>query len=187
MICLEALDKYLNLLKLEEKILDFWKNEDVYSLIKKKEDGEKFWRFIDGPPYTTGSIHLGTAWNKILKDYLIRYKRMRGFTVTDTPGYDTHGLPIEVQMEKELGFKNKQEILEYGVDNFIKGCKEFALKNLKIMNDQFKRLGCYFWDWENTYITYKNSYIEGIWWTLKKAWEKGLLYQFYRPLNCCPR
>ena len=187
MICLEALDKYLNLLKLEEKILDFWKNEDVYSLIKKKEDGEKFWRFIDGPPYTTGSIHLGTAWNKILKDYLIRYKRMRGFTVTDTPGYDTHGLPIEVQMEKELGIKNKQEILEYGVDNFIKGCKDFALKNLKIMNEQFKRLGCYFWDWENPYITYKNSYIEGIWWTLKKAWEKGLLYQFYRPLNCCPR
>jgi len=187
MIYLEALDKNLNLLELEEKILAFWKNEDIYSLIKKKEDGEKFWRFIDGPPYTTGSIHLGTAWNKILKDYLIRYKRMRGFTVTDTPGYDTHGLPIEVQMEKELGIKNKQEILEYGVDKFIKNCKEFALKNLKIMNEQFKRLGCYFWDWENPYITYKNSYIEGIWWALKKAWENDLLYQFYRPLNCCPR
>ncbi|MHA2289340.1 MAG: class I tRNA ligase family protein [Promethearchaeota archaeon] len=168
-------------------MLDFWKNENIYSLVKKKEDGEKFWRFIDGPPYTTGSIHLGTAWNKILKDFLIRYKRMSGFTVTDTPGYDTHGLPIEVQMEKELGIKNKQEILEYGVDNFIKGCKEFALKNLKIMNEEFKRLGCYFWDWENPYITYKNSYIEGIWWTLKKAWENDLLYQFYRPLNCCPR
>jgi len=184
---MEPLDKNLNLLSLEEKIIDFWKKKEIYSLIKKKEDGEKFWRFIDGPPYTTGSIHLGTAWNKILKDYLIRYKRMKGFTVTDTPGYDTHGLPIEVQMEKELGIKNKQEILEYGVDNFIKGCKEFALKNLKIMNKQFKRLGCFFWDWENPYITYKNSYIEGVWWTLKKAWEKGLLYQFYRPLNCCPR
>ncbi|MFX0048951.1 MAG: isoleucine--tRNA ligase [Candidatus Hermodarchaeota archaeon] len=184
---MEPLDKNLNLQKLEERILDFWKNEDIYSLIKEKADGEKLWRFIDGPPYTTGSIHIGTAWNKVLKDYLIRYKRMRGFTVTDTPGYDTHGLPIEVQMEKELGIKNKQEIFEYGVDKFIKGCKEFALKNLKIMNEQFKRLGCYFWDWENPYITYKNSYIEGIWWTLKKAWEKNLLYQFYRPLNCCPR
>ncbi len=184
---MEALDKKLNLQKLEEKILKFWETEDIYSLIRKNEEGKDAWRFIDGPPYTTGSIHLGTAWNKILKDYLIRYKRMRGFRVTDTPGYDTHGLPIEVQMEKELGIENKQQILDYGADKFIKNCKAFALKNLAIMNDQFKRLGCYFWDWENPYVTYKNSYLEGIWWTLKKAWEKDLLYQFYRPINCCPR
>ncbi|MFX1459961.1 MAG: isoleucine--tRNA ligase [Promethearchaeota archaeon] len=184
---MEALDKKLNLQKLEEKILKFWEKDNIYSLIRKNEEGKDVWRFIDGPPYTTGSIHLGTAWNKILKDYLIRYKRLRGFKVTDTPGYDTHGLPIEVQMEKELGIKNKQEIFDYGVDKFIKSCKEFAQKNLVIMNDQFKRLGCYFWDWENPYITFKNSYIEGIWWTLKKAWEKDLLYRFYRPLNCCPR
>ncbi|MFX1378914.1 MAG: isoleucine--tRNA ligase [Promethearchaeota archaeon] len=184
---MEELDKNLNLTDLEERILDFWKHKDIYSLIRKKEEGKQIWRFIDGPPYTTGSIHLGTAWNKILKDYLIKYKRMRGFKVTDTPGYDTHGLPIEVQMEKELGIKNKQEIQEYGMDKFIMNCKEFALKNLAIMNDQFKRLGCYFWDWDNPYITFRNSYIEGIWWTLKKAWENNLLYKFYRPLNCCPR
>ncbi|MFX1498812.1 MAG: isoleucine--tRNA ligase [Promethearchaeota archaeon] len=184
---MEALDKRLNLQKLEEKIFEFWEKEDIYSLIRKKEADKQVWRFIDGPPYTTGSIHLGTAWNKILKDYMIRYKRLRGFRVTDTPGYDTHGLPIEVQMEKELGIKNKQEIIDYGADKFIRSCKEFALKNLAIMNDQFKRLGCYFWDWENPYVTYKNSYLEGIWWTLKKAWEKDLLYQFYRPINCCPR
>ncbi len=184
---METLNKKLDLLKLEEKILDFWKKEEIYSLIRKKEEGKEVWRFIDGPPYTTGSIHLGTAWNKILKDYLIRYKRMKGFKVTDTPGYDTHGLPIEVQMEKLLGIKNKQEILEYGVDKFIKNCKKFAEDNLVIMNEQFKRLGCYFWDWDNPYITFKNSYLEGIWWTLKKAWENNLLYRFYRPLNCCPR
>ncbi|MFX0022008.1 MAG: isoleucine--tRNA ligase [Candidatus Hermodarchaeota archaeon] len=184
---MEELDKKLNLTDLEERILHFWATEDVYSSIRKKEESKETWRFIDGPPYTTGSIHLGTAWNKILKDYLIKYKRMKGFKVTDTPGYDTHGLPIEVQMEKELGIKNKQEIQEYGMDKFIVNCKEFALKNLAIMNDQFKRLGCYFWDWDNPYITFKNSYIEGIWWTLKKAWENNLLYRFYRPLNCCPR
>ncbi|MHA1376464.1 MAG: class I tRNA ligase family protein, partial [Promethearchaeota archaeon] len=187
MIFVEPLDKNLNLLKLEEKILDFWEKDNIYSLIRDKEKDKETWRFIDGPPYTTGAIHLGTAWNKIMKDYFIKYKRMKGFKVTDTPGYDTHGLPIEVQMEKQLGIKNKQEIQEYGVDKFIKNCKEFALKNLVIMNDQFKRLGCVFWDWENPYITFKNSYLEGIWWTLKKAWENGLLYQFYRPLNCCPR
>ena len=116
MIFLEMLDKKLDLLKLEEKILEYWKKEDIYSLIRKKEEGKKEWRFIDGPPYTTGSIHLGTAWNKILKDYSIKYKRMQGFRARDTPGYDTHGLPIEVQMEKQLGIKNKQEIFEYGVD-----------------------------------------------------------------------
>ncbi len=187
MIFVEILDKKLDLLKLEENVIDFWEKENIYSEIRKKEEGKEVWRFIDGPPYTTGLIHLGTVWNKVLKDFLIKYKRMRGFKVTDTPGYDTHGLPIEVQMEKELGIKNKQEILDYGVDKFIKGCKEYAQKNLKIMNEQFKRLGCYFWDWDNPYITYKNSYIEGVWWTLKKAWENNLLYQFYRPLNCCPR
>ena len=187
MIFTEILDKKLNLKELEERILQFWKDNDIYSLIRQQEQGREIWKFIDGPPYTTGSIHLGTSWNKILKDYLIKYKRMRGFKVTDTPGYDTHGLPIEVQMEKELGFKNKQDIQEYGIDKFIKKCKEYAQKNIKIMNQQFKRLGCYFWDWDNPYITFKNNYLEGIWWTLKKAWEKGLLYQFFRPLNCCPR
>ncbi len=184
---MEPLNKYLDLLQVEEDILDFWEEKNIYSQIRAKEKDQEEWRFIDGPPYTTGSIHLGTAWNKILKDYLIRYKRMRGFKVTDTPGYDTHGLPIEVQMEKELEINNKQEIFDYGVDKFIKNCKEFAQKNLKIMNKQFKRLGCTFWDWDNPYITFKNSYIEGIWWTLKQAWERDLMYQFYRPLNCCPR
>ncbi|MFX1375579.1 MAG: isoleucine--tRNA ligase [Promethearchaeota archaeon] len=184
---MELLEKKLNLPTLEEKILDFWREKQIYSMIRKKEEGKETWRFIDGPPYTTGSIHLGTAWNKILKDYLIKYKRMNGYKVTDTPGYDTHGLPIEVQMEKQLGIENKQQIYEYGVDKFIENCKDFAQKNLKIMNEQFKRLGCYFWDWENPYVTFKNSYLEGIWWTLKKAWENNLLFQFYRPLNCCPR
>jgi len=187
MIFVELLEKKLNLPELEEKVLKFWEEKKIYSLIRKKEEGKETWRFIDGPPYTTGSIHLGTAWNKILKDYLIKYKRMKGYRVTDTPGYDTHGLPIEVQMEKELGIENKQQIYEYGVDKFIQNCREFAQKNLVIMNEQFKRLGCFFWDWDKPYITFKNSYIEGIWWTLKKAWENNLLYQFYRPLNCCPR
>ena len=187
MVFVETLEKRLNLIKLEETILDFWKKEEIYAKIREKEKDKEVWRFIDGPPYTTGSIHLGTAWNKILKDFLIKYKRMRGFRVTDTPGYDTHGLPIEVQLEKILGIKNKQEIQKYGVDKFIKGCKEYAQERLLVMNEQFKRLGCYFWDWDNPYITFKNSYIEGIWWTLKKAYEKGLMYQFFRPLNCCPR
>ncbi|MHA1472566.1 MAG: class I tRNA ligase family protein, partial [Promethearchaeota archaeon] len=123
MVIVETLEKRLNLIELEENILDFWKKADIYAKIREKEKDKEVWRFIDGPPYTTGSIHLGTAWNKILKDFLIKYKRMRGFKVTDTPGYDTHGLPIEVKLEKILGIKNKQEIQKYGVDKFINGCK----------------------------------------------------------------
>ncbi|MBD3352156.1 MAG: isoleucine--tRNA ligase [Candidatus Lokiarchaeota archaeon] len=172
---------------IEERILDWWEKEKIYKEIKKAEPKDKVWRFIDGPPYTTGNVHLGTAWNKILKDYLIRYKRMQGFRVTDTPGYDTHGLPIEVLMEQNLGIHNKKEIIDYGLEKFIDKCREHAESQIPKMNEQFKRLGCTFWNWENPYITLKNTYIQGIWWTLKEAYKNGLLYQFYKPQNCCPR
>ena len=111
---------------IEEKILDWWETAEIYKDIKKSEPKNKVWRFIDGPPYTTGDVHMGTAWNKILKDYLIRYKRTRGYRVIDTPGYDCHGLPVEVVNEKRLGIKNKQEIIEYGLDKFISECREYA-------------------------------------------------------------
>ena len=174
---------------IEERILDWWSQEDIYSLIKQAEpkgDDKKFF-FLDGPPYTTGDVHLGTAWNKILKDYVIKYKRMQGFRVTDTPGYDTHGLPIEVVIEKQLGIKNKKEILEYGLDKFIAKCRNYAESKIGDMNEQFTRLGCAFWNWDNPYITLKDTYIQGIWWTLKKAWENGYLYKYFKPQNCCPR
>ena len=186
-LIMKQLPKF-NSKEIEERILDWWKTEKIYEAIKKNEPKDnKVWRFIDGPPYTTGNVHVGTAWNKILKDYLIRYKRMQGFRVTDTPGYDTHGLPIEVLMEQKLGIKNKQEILEFGLDKFIQECRDFAESMIPTMNEQFSRLGCTFWNWDNPYITLKNTYIQGIWWTLKKAHENGLLYKFYKPQNCCPR
>ncbi|MCP4764038.1 MAG: isoleucine--tRNA ligase [archaeon] len=172
---------------IEERILEWWEKEKLYEEIKKAEPEKKVWRFIDGPPYTTGDVHLGTAWNKILKDYLIKYKRMQGFRVTDTPGYDTHGLPIEVLLEQKLGIKNKKEIIDFGLDKFIHECKTYAESQIPTMNDQFKRLGCVFWNWDNPYITLKNTYVQGIWWTLKQAYNNGLLYKFYKPQNCCPR
>jgi isoleucyl-tRNA synthetase len=172
---------------IEEKILKWWDTEKIYDLVKKAEPQDKRFFFLDGPPYTTGDVHLGTAWNKILKDIVIKYKRMQGYRVTDTPGYDTHGLPIEVVIEKQLGIKNKQEIEAFGLENFINECRNFALGKMNDMNDQFKRLGCAFWNWDNPYITLKNTYIQGIWWTLKQAHEKGYLYKFYKPQNCCPR
>ncbi|MBN2156432.1 MAG: isoleucine--tRNA ligase [Candidatus Lokiarchaeota archaeon] len=177
----------LDSLQLEERILKWWECENIYELIKQNEPEKRVWRFIDGPPYTSGDVHLGTAWNKIMKDLLIRYKRMRGYKVLDTPGYDTHGLPIEVVMEKKLNIHNKQEIIDYGLDKFIEECRKYAKSMIPIMNEQFKRLGCSFWDWEHPYVTYENTYLQGAWWTLKKAHENGYLYKFYKPQNCCPR
>lgn len=169
-------------------MLDRWRADGIYARIKAREQGRPEFRFIDGPPYTTGSIHLGTAWNKILKDLVIAYRRMRGFQVTDTPGYDTHGLPIEVQMEKRLNTRSKKDIITtHGMDAFVSSCKAFALENLDIMNSQFRRLGCEFWNWERPYVTLHESYVEGCWWMIKQASEQGLLYLGNRPLNTCPR
>ncbi|MHA1672654.1 MAG: isoleucine--tRNA ligase [Promethearchaeota archaeon] len=177
----------LDSLEIEERIQQWWEEQNIYSLIKKNEPKDKKFFFLDGPPYTTGDVHLGTAYNKILKDYVIKYKRMQGYRVTDTPGYDTHGLPIEVIIEKKLGIKNKQEIFKFGLDNFVHECKTYALSQIGTMNKQFARLGCNFWNWDNPYVTLESTYIQGVWWTIKKAWENGYLYKGFRPQNCCPR
>ncbi len=179
--------KHVKIQDIETEMLKFWDDNKVFQEIWKRAEKKKYpdWKFIDGPPYTTGSIHLGTAWNKVLKDFVIRYKAMNGMHVRINPGYDMHGLPIEVIVEKKLNIKNKKEI-EADIMKFTGECKKFALDNLWIMNESFKRLGC-FYDWDNPYMTIHNKYIEGIWWALKKAWKNGYLYKGVRPLNTCPR
>ena len=171
---------------LEQRIQEFWEETDAYHKTKEhRKDGEDFY-FIDGPPYTTGHIHLGTAWNKTFKDVKIRYLRHLGHNVRDQPGFDMHGLPIEVKVEKELGIKNKQEIEARGIDMFVEKCQEFALRFQKSMAEEFKGLGVWL-DWDNPYFTIRNSYIEGAWWTLKQASEKKLLEESQRVLNWCSR
>lgn len=171
---------------LDKRIREFWKQHNCYSITKKHREKGISYYFVDGPPYTTGSIHLGTAWNKILKDTVIRYRRMTNLNVRDQPGFDMHGLPIEVKVEKELGIKNKKEIETYGIDRFVLKCKEFAMNYQKSMSKQFEKLGVWM-DWDNPYLTIKNEYIESTWWTIKKAWEKNLLVQAERVLTWCPR
>ncbi|ALV62414.1 Isoleucyl-tRNA synthetase [Thermococcus sp. 2319x1] len=172
---------------LEEKIEAFWKENDVYNKVKRARENGPDYYFLDGPPYVSGAIHLGTAWNKIIKDMVIRFRTMQGYNVRRQPGFDMHGLPIEVKVEQALGLKYKKDIEEkVGVENFIKKCREFALTNLKIMTEQFKMLGVWM-DWDNPYMTIKNEYIESAWFTLKKAWEKGLLEKDQRVLHWCPR
>jgi len=171
---------------LEKDVQSFWEKEKIYGKTKKlRSKGEDYY-FIDGPPYTSGSIHLGTAWNKILKDFVIRYRRMNNYNVRDQPGFDMHGLPIEVQVEKELGIKNKKEIEDYGVEKFVSKCREFAIKHQKKMTGEFKALGVWM-DWHNPYLTITNDYILSAWWTLKKAYDKKLLIQSERVLGWCPR
>ncbi|MFA6035547.1 MAG: isoleucine--tRNA ligase [Candidatus Micrarchaeia archaeon] len=176
-----------NTLESEKKIREFWEKHDIYGKLKKRnEKGAKLY-FCDGPPYATGQIHPGTAWNKCLKDAMCRYWRARGRNVRAKPGYDTHGLPIEVKVEQELGIKNKREIEEkVGVEEFIKKCKAFATQYIGVMGSQFQRCGVWM-DWEDPYITYKDRFIERAWATIKKAHEKGLLYRGVYVLPLCPR
>ncbi len=168
----------------EREISEFWEKEGIYDKIKNR--GEKTFFFVDGPPYTTGRIHLGTAWNKVIKDTILRYKRMMGYRVMDTPGWDMHGLPIEVKVEQILGFKTKRDIEDYGIDRFVSRCMDFALKNKDAMTKQFKDLGVWM-DWKNPYMTVKSEYINSAWWTIKKAYEQGLLERKLRVVNWCPR
>ncbi|MFX1575901.1 MAG: isoleucine--tRNA ligase [Promethearchaeota archaeon] len=181
------LPKNFDLPSLEEEILQFWEKHQVYSKITEQLRERPVFQFLDGPPYTTGAIHLGTAWNKIMKDLVLRYRRMRGFRVIDTPGFDMHGLPIEVHVEKELGLKSKLDIeTTIGVDKFIERCQKFALSNLNRMTEQFKRLGVWM-DWEHPYRTIDNPYIEGTWYLMKRAHERGFLYRGLRSIDCCVR
>ncbi len=171
---------------LEEEILEFWRENKVpEKMFLKKKRGKPFY-FLDGPPYTSGYIHLGTAWNKVLKDIAIKHLTLKGFSVRAQPGWDMHGLPIEVLTEKKLGFRTKKDIEKYGVDKFIEECKSLALKNLEIMERQFKRLGV-FMDWSNPYRTIDPHYMESEWYTFKVAWEKNLIYRDVRVVHWCRR
>jgi len=168
----------------EPEILAFWKRNAIYEKAKKKNSGKQKFYFLDGPPYTSGKVHLGTAWNKSLKDCVLRYKRMKGFDAWDRAGYDMHGLPTEQAVEKKLGLKNKDEIPNYGVANFVNECREFSTGNLLAMNEDFKRIGVWM-DFENPYQSINNNYMEGEWWLVKKAFENKRLYEGEKTMHWC--
>ncbi len=172
---------------IEESVLDFWKRERIYQ--KQKEmlkDAEKF-EFVDGPPYATGQIHPGTGWNKCMKDFVLRYMRAKGKYAFAEPGYDTHGLPIEVKVEQKLNLKFKKDIEEkIGIARFVEECKSYATQYMGIMNSDFERLGVWM-DYDTPYITYTDDYIERTWAALKEVWDKGLMYESVYVLANCPR
>ncbi len=182
----EKADSRVNLKTLEESVQKRWKDDNIFKKsVELAKKGEKFY-FLDGPPYASGAVHLGTAWNKVLKDAIVRYNIMNGKNVRRQAGWDCHGLPIEVQVEKKLGFKSKKDIEEFGIEKFIDECKKWANEHVKIMASQFEREGVWL-DWENPYMTLADDYIEAAWWTIKKAHEKDLLARYLRVVTWCPR
>ncbi|MFA6362303.1 isoleucine--tRNA ligase [Methanoregula sp.] len=175
-----------NAKEIEREVQEYWRTHETYKAVKQHRSAGRAFFFVDGPPYTTGQIHLGTAWNKIIKDSLLRYQRMNGRNVIDRAGYDMHGLPIEVKVEQMLGFASKKDIETFGIGNFINKCREFAIKNKELMDTQFESLGVWL-DFKNAYQTIKPEYVEAAWWTLARAEEKGMLERGFRVVNWCPR
>ncbi len=176
----------LNPVEREKEVLKFWKDKDIFKkTFTQRENGDK-WTFYDGPPTANGKPHIGHVITRSVKDVICRYHVMKGENVFRKAGWDTHGLPVELEVEKLLGLDGKPQIEGYGVEPFIKKCKESVWKYLSEWTDMSDRLG--FWaDMEEPYITYQNNYIESEWWALKKIWDKGLLYKGHKIVPYCPR
>jgi len=170
--------------KEEEEVLKEWARKKVYEKLKKKNKRGKNFYFLQGPPYTSGRLHIAHAWNNALKDIVLRYKRMQGFNVWDRAGYDMHGLPTENVVQKNLKIKDKFGIEKYGVEKFIKECIKFSSKNAKLMDKDLLRLGIWM-DYKNAYWPIKQEYIEGIWWFIKKANEQKRLYKGKKIMHWC--
>jgi isoleucyl-tRNA synthetase len=167
----------------EEEILKFWNKNKIYAKQKALGTGKDFY-FLDGPPYTSGKVHLGTAWNKSLKDTIMRYKRMQGFKVWDRAGWDMHGMPVELAVARQLGLKTKEDIEKFGVAKFAKECVTFANGNLKSMENEFKRIGIWM-DFDNAYKAIDNSFMENVWWLIKQAHNNKLLYEGDKTMTWC--
>jgi len=175
-----------DLLEIEKEILAYWKKNKTYARCKAKNKGKKGYYFLDGPPYTSGKIHLGIAWNKSLKDSVLRYNRMKGLDVWDRAGYDMHGLPTAHKVMEKLGMKDKEDIPKYGVGKFIEECKKLCLSNMEMMNRDFNRMGVWM-DFDNPYQSIKNEFMEGEWWLVKKAHENKRLYEGLKSMHWCPK
>lgn len=172
--------------EIEQKVLEFWKSNKIFERsLEKNEKNEKF-VFFEGPPTANGRPGIHHVLARSFKDVILRYKTMRGYYVPRKGGWDTHGLPVELEVEKELGLKSKKEIEQYGVSAFNKKCKESVWKYLDEWEKITERMG--FWlDLKNAYVTYENSYIETLWYLFKKIWERNLLYKGYKIVPWCPR
>lgn len=171
---------------MEKEVAKTWKEKDI---IKKNFDlnkGERYFTFYDGPPTANGKPHVGHIETRVMKDIIPRYKVMKGYQVIRKAGWDTHGLPVELEIEKKLGISGKQQIEDYGVEKFVKECKDSVFTYVNMWEDMTNKVG-YWVDMDNPYVTYHNEYIESVWWALSQLWEKGLLYEGHKVMPYCPR
>lgn len=176
----------LNVTLSEEEVLRFWKQKDIFHATMKQREGGPEYVFFEGPPTANGKPGIHHVLARAFKDIFPRYKTMRGYHVSRRGGWDTHGLPVEIEVEKKLGFTNKQQIEDYGIEKFNKLCRESAFTYIQEWEKMTDRIG-YWVDLETAYITFKNEYIESVWHILHDFWEKDLLYQGFKVVPYCPR
>ena len=182
----EKVSPNLNFVEREKKTLEFWKENDIFQKsMDSRKEGETY-TFYDGPPTANGKPHIGHVLTRVIKDMIPRYRTMKGYMVPRKAGWDTHGLPVELEVEKKLGLDGKEQIEEYGMEPFIKKCKESVWKYKGMWEDFSGTVG--FWaDMDNPYITYDDNFIESEWWALKEIWNKKLLYKGFKIVPYCPR
>lgn len=176
----------LNFVEREKEILGFWKENDIFGESIKARENCPVFTFYDGPPTANGKPHIGHILTRVIKDLIPRYKTMKGYKVLRKAGWDTHGLPVELEVEKQLGISGKPQIEDYGVEPFIKKCKDSVFTYESLWRNMSDRVG-YWADMDNPYVTYHNDYIESVWWALKQIWDKGLLYKGHKIVPYCPR
>lgn len=182
----EKVSTDLNLVEREKQVEEFWKENRIFEKSMKMREGCETFTFYDGPPTANGKPHIGHVLTRVIKDMIPRYKTMKGYDVPRKAGWDTHGLPVELEVEKKLGLDGKEQIEEYGLEPFIGHCKESVWKYKTMWEDFSSQVG--FWaDMDNPYVTYDNDFIESEWWALKEIWNKGLLYKGFKIVPYCPR
>ena len=169
----------LNFVAREKETEAFWKERQIFEQSLEEREGLPRYTFYDGPPTANGKPHIGHVLTRVIKDMIPRYRRMKGYNVPRKAGWDTHGLPVELEVEKKLGMSGKEQIEAYGIEPFIRQCKE-SVWQYKGMWEDFSATVGYWCDMEHPYVTYENDYIESEWWALKEIWEKKLLYKGFK-------
>lgn len=182
----KKVDTSINFVEREKEVLKFWKDNNIFVKSVEKNEGGKEFSFYDGPPTANGKPHIGHILTRVMKDIIPRYKTMKGHHVLRKAGWDTHGLPVELEVEKILGIDGKQEIEKYGIEPFIKKCKESVWKYKQEWEVMSDRIG-YWADMKNPYVTYDDKYIESVWWAISEMAKKGLLYKGHKIVPYCPR
>ncbi len=182
----QKVDTNLNFVDREKKVEEFWKENHIFEKSMEDRKDDPTYMFYDGPPTANGKPHIGHVLTRVIKDMIPRYRTMKGYMVPRKAGWDTHGLPVELEVEKKLGLDGKEQIEEYGMEPFIQQCKESVWKYKGMWEDFSSTVG--FWaDMENPYVTYHDDYIESEWWALKEIWNKKLLYKGFKIVPYCPR